>query len=437
MPRIPLRPYWQTSDKSSVRLYQGDVVSVLKRMPSASVQCVVTSPPYWGLRDYGTDKSLEIGSEKTPDEFVVKMVAVFAEVRRVLRDDGVVWLNMGDTYASGGGGFKEQKAEHFAYLKHTRRGLTPPGLKSGNLVGVPWRLALALQADGWILRQDIIWAKPSPMPESVRNRCTKSHEYIFLLVKKMGYFYDVEAVRELHKEPERGKKHHESRNPHSGRLDDMSKEQAAFTVAIREYNPAGRNKRSVWTVEDHKELLEWLAENEPKLLGEFMGQSDNKLDVWNVASESYAGAHFATFPRKLITPCILAGTSEHGACTECGTPWKRITEEKKLKRYRPNEYVKRTGVKGTGNVCANTVAGVDVKTIGWEPTCGCNTDRVVPCAVLDPFVGSGTTCCVAVAHGRRSIGIDLSVKYLENNAIPRIEGELLERPVLAHLLNQK
>lgn len=401
MPRILLRPYWQTSDESTVRLYHGDVISVLKRMPSASVQCVVTSPPYFGLRDYGTDKSLEIGSEKTPDEYVMKMVAVFAEVRRVLRDDGTVWLNLGDTYnANVGTGFdlggryrggKPDRQVEVARHQQARRGQSR--LKPGNLVGIPWRVALVLQADGWILRQDIIWHKPSPMPESVRNRCTKAHEYIFLLVKRMGYFYDNDAVKETM-----------ARVPH-----------------------VPQNKKLDTSRNDHNRMEKVWA----------IGGQRNKRSVWTVASESYAGAHFATFPRKLITPCILAGTSEHGACAKCGAPWQRVTEEKKLKRPRPNDYVKRTGAEGTGNVCANTVAGVDVKTVGWQPTCECNTEKVVPCTVIDPFVGSGTTCCVALVHGRHSIGIDLSAKYLENNAIPRIEGELLERPALAHLLSQK
>ena len=183
MPKIPLslrrppktiEPFWETTDHKTVRLYHGDVIAVLQQMPAKSVQCVVTSPPYWGLRDYGEDKSLEIGSEKTPDEFVAKMVAVFREVRRVLRDDGTLWLNLGDSYnANTGAGFngnsKRPESARETVIKTAN-------LKPGNLVGIPWRVALALQADGWVLRQDIIWHKPSPMPESVKNRCTKAHE---------------------------------------------------------------------------------------------------------------------------------------------------------------------------------------------------------------------------------------------------------------------
>lgn len=469
MPKTPkkrLRPFWTTKDKRLVRLYQGDVIAVLKELPEKSVQMVVTSPPYWGLRDYGTaeweggdescnhvqtprisakstlnrtpgqyaseeaierrDKAREvlypleckkcgakridqqIGSEKTPEEFVAKMVEVFREVRRVLRDDGVLFLNLGDSYGS----------------------------SSGNLVGMPWRVALALQADGWVLRQDIIWAKPSPMPESVRNRCTKAHEYIFLLTKKgSGYFCDMEAVRENSLGPIQEGQSASSGYSGNPRITNYHK--------LVGDSGGTRNKRSVWNVEDENRLFCWLGDNAPELLKEYLLGLGEKLDVWNVASEAYSGAHFATFPKKLILPCILAGTSEKGCCVKCGAPWKRVTEEKKLTRERPNDYVKRTGEEGTGSSCANSVAGVDVKTVGWEPTCDCDSDAeglaedvvpydVEPCVVLDPFVGSGTTCCVAIANKRRSVGVDLSEEYLRENAIPRIIGELLSRPAFAY-----
>lgn len=196
-PKTNLQPYWTTNDGQLVKLYHGDVLHVLRQLPSQSVHCVVTSPPYWGLRDYGVDHQL--GSEKSPDCLgwargvncaekdwengchVCRMVLVFREVRRLLRDDGTFWLNYGDTYNA-------------------------PGLQ-GNLVGVPWRVALALQADGWVLRQDIIWHKPSPMPESVKNRCTKSHEYVFLLTKKCSrYYYNAEAIKENSKQPDQIRK---------------------------------------------------------------------------------------------------------------------------------------------------------------------------------------------------------------------------------------
>lgn len=349
--------------------------------------------------------------------------------------------------------------------------------KSGDLVNIPNLVAEGLREDGWILRQDIIWAKPSPMPESVKNRCTKSHEYVFLLTKKMGYFYDAEAIKEQSIDPEslegRGKRNDDKFVQGGG---DYAATRGGFSQIEEGKTYTTRNRRSVWTV----------------------------------SSQGYPGAHFATYPPKLIEPMILAGTSEYGACVDCGAPWKRVVEEKQLTRERPNDYVKRSGEDGTGNSCANSVAGVESKTVGWEPTCDCFLDKdqncrecgtswesveakanigdwgggkrgldtaevgmnrnvlggakeyaeyqqrqaakktvsrdmpcecfthkVQPCIVLDPFIGSGTTCCVAIAHGRHSIGIDLSEKYLRENAIPRIEGELLARPALKYLTGRQ
>lgn len=265
MPKVrpdELAPYWQTTDRQTVRLYLGDVVQTLKRLPSESVQCVVTSPPYWGLRAYATGdaKYLEIGAEPSPDCgtqgkaqcgrcFVCNMVAVFREVRRVLRDDGTLWLNLGDSYTGGGGYYPNAPSNRDGGSLSARQddgsgakptGLEYKGLPSGNLVGVPWRVALALQADGWILRQDIIWSKPAPMPESVKNRCTKAHEYVFLLVKRQGYFCDMEAIKEKNADPNRtsfvsGSKSVDHRGDSNG---------TDFNIVPG----AGCNKRSVWTV---------------------------------------------------------------------------------------------------------------------------------------------------------------------------------------------
>jgi DNA modification methylase len=362
MPKLAAKPYWTTADNKSVKLYQGDVFDVLKRLPEKSVQMVVTSPPYWGLRDYQVDNQL--GLEKTPEEFIDKMVEVFSLIHRVLRDDGTLWLNLGDTYSAGkigrndkitGGGLYKGRQQGWEESMTGCRGRID--LPPGNLVGTPWRVALALQANGWILRQDIVWHKPSPMPESVRNRCTKAHEYIFLLTKSNRYFYDAEAIREK-----------------SGNYGGISP-------------PGGRNKRSVWTV----------------------------------VSEPYDGAHFATFPRKLIEPCILAGTSEKGACVKCGAPWRRIVERISY-HTAPEE------------VWTNWRDARPDKTLGWEPSCECGIEKTRPCIVLDPFVGSGTACYVSLSHGRWSWGIDLSEVYLRDNAIPRIEGAILSRPKLARKL---
>jgi DNA modification methylase len=425
MPKLPAKPYWTTADNKSVKLYQGDVFDVLKRLPEKSVQMVVTSPPYWGLRDYQVDGQL--GLEKTPEEFIDKMVEVFSLVHRVLRDDGTLWLNLGDTYSGGqvgrsdklnGGGLYKGRQQGWEESMCRARGRID--LPPGNLVGTPWRVALALQANGWILRQDIVWHKPSPMPESVRNRCTKAHEYIFLLTKFNRYFYDAEAIREKTGSEMSSEEYQELiqkakqtsgfgdwYQDRDGRKDDGYKSGNHFGGISP---PGGRNKRSVWTV----------------------------------VSEPYDGAHFATFPRKLIEPCILAGTSEKGACVKCGAPWRRIMERTSY-RTAPEEVWTKTKKRVDFGYHVNEKRGMGQayqkwrdahpdKTLGWEPSCDCGTEKTRPCIVLDPFVGSGTTCYVSLVHGRWSWGIDLSEVYLRDNAIPRIEGAILSRPKLARKL---
>lgn len=416
-------PYWQTADGGdTVRLYLGHVNSVLQRLPRKSIQCVVTSPPYWGLRDYGTDKKFEIGSEPSPDCgtqgkaqcggcYVCTMVGVFREVYQVLRDDGTIWLNLGDTYSrssnSGGtnsnsiGHGKGQSTNQGSFQSRQRPKVD---LATGNLLGMPWRVALALQADGWVLRQDIIWAKPSPMPESVKTRCTKAHEYVFLLTKAMKYFYDAEAIKER------------TVTPNRSRAFSTKYQSPTVTNVFGASGNQGNGEESV---------------DQPY---------SNKRSVWRVAARGYPGAHFATFPPELIRPMILAGTSEYGACCACGAPWTRVVEETPLVRDRPNEYVKRDpkdGAEGVNN-CSNLVAGVETRTVGWSPGCNCQDENdtqlgIVPCRVLDPFVGSGTTCIVCLDLGRSSIGIDLSEDYLKNHAVKRVEGDLLSRPALAYL----
>ena len=277
------------------------------------------------------------------------------------------------------------------------------------------------------------------MPESVRNRCTKAHEYIFLLVKKSGYYYDAEDIRvPLKMSDEEYLKMLKNRQGKKVTEIGTSQEVGAgsktggFNAHIASkpiYVPSGANRRSVWTIDDERALLDWMAENNPEMLQQFAEQSKNRLDVFRISSESYPGAHFATFPRKLITPCILAGTSEKGCCEKCGAPWKRVVER--------DRQPTRPGINNTSDVTGMANRDelrhvTETKTTGWEPGCECNAG-VVPCVVLDPFVGSGTSCCVSLAHGRRSIGIDLSEKYLRDNAVPRIEGELLSRPTLAGL----
>lgn len=254
----------------------GDAVEQLRTLEPESVHCCVTSPPYFNLRDYGTPGQL--GREATPEEYVDKLIQVFREVRRVLRPDGTLRLNLGDSYTSGG-----RKTSDFDQKLPARsanqRPRTPNGMKSKDLMGIPWAVAFALRADGWYLRQDIIWHKPNAMPESVRDRCTKSHEYIFLLSKSERYYFDVDAIREPFATPPR-------------------------TGQRRSYPPGCSS--SFGLDRGHMEQR-----------GNFAGLplhsgGRNKRDVWTISTSGFKGAHFAVFPEKLVEPCILAGCPEGG-----------------------------------------------------------------------------------------------------------------------------
>ncbi len=264
------------------RITQGDAIEVLRTMDDESVQCCVTSPPYWGLRDYGCDGQL--GLEATPDEYVAKLVEVFREVRRVLRDDGVLWLNLGDSYAgarAGPQGATGQLADRAASRNGARERSTTTivaGLRSKDLVGIPWRVAFALQADGWWLRSDVIWHKPNPMPESVTDRPTKAHEYVFLLTKSARYYYDADAIREQAQNPS-----DKTRPPTSAHVDNG-------TVLGRANNP-------------HSGLTTNKVHRSGKR---------NKRTVWTIPTQPYPGAHYAVMPAALVEPCILAGCPEGG-----------------------------------------------------------------------------------------------------------------------------
>ena len=346
---------------------------MLKTIPDGTVDCCVTSPPYYGLRDYGTatwvggdpncphyrtskksDKTAtghkhmmetghavgdaiyktvcpicgavrvdnQIGLEETPDEYIDRLVSVFREVKRVLRDDGTLWLNIGDRYCGTGdkGNYKDPKNPEGRNGQSVAKNKRIDGIKSKDLIGIPWMLAFALRADGWYLRQDIIWHKPNPMPESVRDRCTKSHEYIFLFSKKPKYYFDSDAIKE-------------NANPDS-------------TVRDRDHtklnNTPGRTRMGGLKTNHYTKR--------------------NKRDVWRIATRPYKEAHFATFPEQLIEPCVLAGS-------------------------RPN--------------------GI----------------------VLDPFFGSGTTGVVAEKFGRRYIGIELNEEYVEL-AKKRLDGVQMTLPIV-------
>lgn len=257
------------------RCHFGDCLETMRRMPDGIAQTCVTSPPYFGLRDYG--HAGQIGLEDTPAAFVAKLVEVFREVRRVLRDDGTLWLNLGDSYANdgkwgGSSGGKHTSALHGA--TKIGRGKTTTGLKPKNLIGIPWRTAFALQDDGWYLRQEIIWNKPNPMPESVQDRCTKAHESIFLLAKSENYYFDADAI----KEPVA-----------AATVSRLAQDVDSQMGSDRVPGKTNGAMKAVGTADER-----------------------NKRSVWTVATTPYKGAHFATFPTELIEPCVLAGAPAGG-----------------------------------------------------------------------------------------------------------------------------
>jgi DNA modification methylase len=379
----------------SVTILVGDVLEKLATLTDESVHCVVTSPPYWGLRDYGCDGQL--GLEPTVEEYVEKMTAVFREVRRVLRKDGTLWLNMGDCYAGPPkGSMKGQDKSGLTSTQtqeHSPCGIAKQGngLKPKDLVGQPWRLAFALQADGWWLRSDIIWAKPNPMPESCRDRPTKAHEYVFMLTKAARYFWDQEAVRE-----------DAAYGNHPRNLTPPVASHAPGTAThkgLRTAPPAsaGRNMRSVWTI----------------------------------PTQPFPQAHFATFPEELPRRCIAAGTSEKGCCPKCGAPWVRVVEKKtRGESWHDHKDDRKQGQREESNDYkgANYYKNTrPPKTTGWKRGCR-HKGKPVACTVLDPFSGAGTTGLVAVKMRRNYIGIELNPEYAkmaENriyNAVPLLIG---------------
>jgi len=270
------------------RLITADVLDGLAQLPDESVQCVVTSPPYWGLRDYGVVG--QIGLERTPDEYVARMVGVFREVRRVLRKDGTLWLNCGDSYAGSWGA--QGREAHPKRASNT--GSIPRGsdFKPKDLIGIPWLLAFAIRADGWWLRSEVIWHKPNPMPESTRDRPTKSHEQVFLLTRSARYYYDADAIAEAGADSSRAR---------------LAQNVGAQAGSIRTYGGTMAH-RPMKAVAQHKQAalgrdltLSSLGSNGEPL-------SRNKRSVWTIATEAFPGAHFATFPTALVEPCILAGS---------------------------------------------------------------------------------------------------------------------------------
>ena len=371
------------------KIYNMDCLEGLKQLPDNSINCCVTSPPYWGLRDYGVEGQL--GLESTPEEYVSKMVEIFREVKRVLRKDGTLWLNLGDSYVMKFGGGKGRKSgttkaavDEIEKPPHE----IPSDLKPKDLVGIPWMVAFALRADGWYLRQDIVWHKPNPMPESVTDRCTRAHEYIFMLTKKRKYFYDREAIRENPKPDNDG---------------------TIYAIARDRSGPVNIGNGAHMIKRVYKEI-----------------KGANKRSVWTVATKPFKEAHFATFPPDLIKPCILAGTSPH-TCEICGAPWERVVEREPMEIKRSGRGVTlgkygKTAASGTMTKPATSV------TIGWQPTCTCQNEGKGRCIVLDPFMGSGTTGMVAAIHQRNFIGFELNPEYCKM-AERRIEPYLMQQTI--------
>lgn len=318
--------------------------------------------------------------------YVCSMVETFGLVRQLLRDDGTLWLNLGDSYqTTSGGGQQVAQTNTGAGLASKRATSKQTGLKGKDLIGIPWRVAFALQEDGWYLRSEIIWHKPNPMPESVNDRPTRAHEHLFLLSKRPRYFYDAEAIKESASSPpspfRNGRKY----------LDH---------VADGDTNHSDRN--------GEVPPLEWDGRR-------------NKRSVWTVATAPYSGAHFATFPPELVEPCVMAGTSEWGCCPACGAPWRRDVERER-KPTRPGLDTKAPAqcAPGRGHagsqVCGNRDPQrhcTETRTVGWRQGCKCPAAEPAPCTVLDPFSGACTTGLVALRLGRRFIGIDLNGDYLE------------------------
>jgi len=398
----------------------GDVLDGLRSLPDGCVHCCVTSPPYWGLRDYGVEG--QIGLEATPDAFVARMVEVFGEVRRVLREDGTLWLNLGDSYAgSARGGHPGEKSTLEGYtgsqdearrarMTQSRRrddamiprsDVAVDGLKPKDLCMMPWRVALALQADGWWIRSVIVWAKKSPMPESCRDRPTSSWEPIFLLTKSERYFYDAEAVKEA----------------------------AEYGFCPGGMRASGRYLNG--NIDNDGQV----AANTTVTPGS--GGTRNLRNVWHLGPEPYADAHFATFPTEIPRRAIKAGTSEKGCCPKCGAGWVRMVERPKpptsmyTNSRKPDDIKPCGGGGGMGQKLQDWYDANPARTTGWSPSCECSggAGEPVPCLVLDPFLGSGTTVAVARELGRHGVGCELNPEYaqLARERIGRAEKPLTFR----------
>jgi DNA modification methylase len=378
----------------------------MAEIPDGVVQTCVTSPPYFGLRDYGVEG--QIGLEETVDAFIDRLVGVFREVKRVLRDDGTLWLNLGDSYAGSpttgfrpGSGRADGEVDERGQRNRNGVGAVS-GLKPKDLIGVPWAVAFALRADGWWLRDAIVWHKPNPMPSSVEDRCTPSYEFVFLLAKSARYFYDADAIREPLAE---------------ATLDRIAqaKWKAGTQAGSDRANGGEKTNGPMKAVYRHNEARVTSQESgnrvwdDDEAMARMIDAGANKRNVWTIATTPYSDAHFATFPIELPSLCIRAGSSEAGCCSECRAPYKRTVNVDYDTQGRTTN-----GPRSTAN--RDFSPGVEVRavkhvtTTGFEPTCE-HDAPAMPCLVLDPFMGSGTVAEAATALGRRFTGYELNPEY--------------------------
>lgn len=381
----------------NARILQGDSLEVLKTLPSDSVHCMVTSPPYWGgLRDY--DVEGQLGLEATPEEHIAKIVEIFREARRVLHPSGTLWFNYGDCWASAGHGARVPSGKE-AYLadqvspeeQANRKPIA--GLKPKDLVGMPWLCALALRNDGWYLRADIIWHKTNGKPSSVVDRPAPMHEYIFLLTKSAQYFYDQDAIREKTGNESSWEEYMAADGRYHLHENDKERGLQQYNPGFKTLtHPLGRNKRSIWSIATERFTYK---DTDPNYGG---------------------GDHFATFPTELPQVCIKAGTSEKGCCPECLTPWVRTFDEFTVQEDNGNrKLADAPGAKLSETSMMRTGKRKVRKPVGWATGCTCGKDPI-PCTVLDPFNGAGTTGLVARRLQRNYIGIELNPKDVHMSA---------------------
>lgn len=387
-------------------LHHGNAIEVLRTLPESSVQCVVTSPPYWRMRDYQCKGQL--GLEPTIDEYLANQVAVFREVRRVLRGDGCLWLNIGDRYSSGGrGGYAGDlapRAQHYS----RKAGIIgtwqspPQGFKDKELLGLPWRLAIALQADGWWLRSDCIWHKPNAKPESAKDRPGNAHEYVFLLAKNAHYFYDWWAVREAASAKEVSRRRRERQRGLDGHY-DLKRNHGG--PGVKPWGESGCFRSRV-------------ARQKIAATG-----MRNLRSVWTIATQGFTDSHFATFPVRMAGQCVSAGSSEAGCCEWCGAPWRRVFS-RCVTTCIADPDLKAQGIHRIVNT--KKAEYEPPQFLHWSKGCDCLMGDTQPCTVLDPYAGAGSTGVAALRLGRRFIGIELNADYVAI-ARKRIDAEMLLR----------